>query len=302
MRILKSANDLKVIKLDGAQAQAQAKAQARDITLVLLVTEKDQSELLELTKKNFDQDYIKTLYAEPPEHRSFDDSSYDVNAKISRNERFIDTNKDEPNAATESDFFRLYYGIKIPASKYAEYAAASAAKKANRKAAAAAAKDPATAIVDTEKIVEKGTPVAVTEGLQGSTTSEVSAAGAVSAASANTNNTSETEKIVGTLEIYTSGAMLEFGLFVDQALSGIGLGQLALQAGVDLVTNFTNVKTLKWECYRDNLASVNVAKKVGFKHVPGRDCHMYDDRYGSLFYLKIDRTAHPVAAQDSDSE
>lgn len=74
------------------------------IYLELLLKQEDFNNLLQLSKNNYKNDYIKTLYAEKPEYVTFSKTEFQIRTKYNRN---ISTQNDR------KVFDRLYYTIKL---------------------------------------------------------------------------------------------------------------------------------------------------------------------------------------------
>ena len=74
------------------------------VYLELLLSEKDKDDLLELCKKNFKDDYIKSLYGENPKYIDFSHTVFQVSTKFSRNHNYNDDS---------TKFTKLYYVVKL---------------------------------------------------------------------------------------------------------------------------------------------------------------------------------------------
>ena len=95
--------------------------------------------------------------------------------------------------------------------------------------------------------------------------------------------------VIGALELYVSGGLLEFGLFIDKGHSNQSFGKEALNRGIQLVKDVLPQGTqMKWECYVDNVPSCKLAESCGFTK-SGDDVYMYNiddiERYGRTYLL-----------------
>ena len=83
--------------------------QGERINLELLLTDQDYKDLINLSKKNYKDDYIKSLYAEKPDDIDFDHTKFLVSTKYRRNKSYGDET---------TRFAKLYYVIKLKCSTH----------------------------------------------------------------------------------------------------------------------------------------------------------------------------------------
>lgn len=74
------------------------------VYLELLLCEKDRDDLLDLCKKNYENDYIKSLYGENPKYIEFNYTIFHVSTKFSRNCNYKENS---------TKFTKLYYVVKL---------------------------------------------------------------------------------------------------------------------------------------------------------------------------------------------
>ena len=93
----------------------------------------------------------------------------------------------------------------------------------------------------------------------------------------------KTDQVVGGLEIYGDSECAELGLFIGKKHARKGYGTQAVQLAIKFLTTETGTERIKWECDSNNLASIGVALKCGFK-LDEQSFEIYKGRSGSLLY------------------
>lgn len=98
----------------------------------------------------------------------------------------------------------------------------------------------------------------------------------------------DSKEIIGSLEMCNSineKNCISFGLFIDQKYSRQGFGTETLMAGITFLKQYCNIEKLKWDCYKNNTRSINIAKKCGFRHA--YNFIIERNIYVSTFYLDM---------------